>query len=129
MGNTLSCNLLDYGCLYADIATNRRVSDGGVWSKCSLANNLANENALSLPPPKCLPFGMKKVSYVLAGDNAFALKPYLMKPYPQSGLTEDRRIYNYLQSRARRISENLFGIIANRWRVFRSVILLPPQNN
>ena len=117
----------DYECLYADIGTNGRVSDGGVWSKCSLENNLANGNALSLPPPKCLPFGTQKVPYILAGDDAFALKPYLMKPYPQSGLTEDRRIYNYRHSRARRISENLFGIIANRWRVFRSVILLPPK--
>ena len=61
------------------------------------------------------------------GDDAFALKAYLMKPYPQSGLTDDRRIYNYRHSRARRLSENLFGIIANRWRVFRSVILLPPE--
>ena len=117
----------DYECLYADIGTNGRVSDGGVWSKCSLANNLASGNALSLPPPKCLPFGTQKVPYVLAGDDAFALKPYLMKPYPQSGLTEDRRTYNYRHSRARRISENLFGIIANRWRVFRSVNCYPPK--
>ena len=50
-----------------------------------------------------------------------------MKPYPQSGFTDERRIYNYRHSRARRISENLFGIIANRWRVFRSVISLPPK--
>ena len=27
----------------------------------------------------------------------------------------------------RRIVENLFGIVANRWRVFRSIILLPPN--
>ena len=117
----------DYECLCADIGTNGRVSDGGVWSKCSLANNLANGNALNLPPPKCLSFGMQKVPYGLAGDDAFTLKPYFMKPYPQSGLTEDRRIYNCHHSRARRISENLFGIIANCWRVFRSVILLPPK--
>lgn len=51
----------------------------------------------------------------------------MMKPYPQNGLTEDRRIYNYRHSRARRISENLFGIIANRWRIFRPAILLPPD--
>eukprot|EP00795_Rhopilema_esculentum_P006770 gene6770-12336_t len=62
----------------------------------------------------------------IIGDDAFALKPTVMKPYPQAGLDEAKRIYNYRHSRARRISENLFGIIANRWRVFRSVILLPP---
>ena len=46
----------------------------------------------------------------------------MMKPFPQRDLTAEKRIYNDRHSRARR----LFGIIANRWRVFRSVILLPP---
>ena len=80
-----------------------------------------------MPAPSCLPLCEKVVPYVFVGDDAFALKPNMMKPYPQTGLTEDKRIYNYRHSRARRISENLFGILANRWRVFRSVILLPPE--
>ena len=50
-----------------------------------------------------------------------------MKPYPKAGLNELQRMYNYRHSRARRISENMFGIIANRWRVFRSIIFLPPK--
>ena len=73
---------------------------------------------ICLPGPKNLPLGVEKVPYVFVGDDAFALKPYLMKPYPQCGLTNDKRIYNYHHSRARRISENLFGIIAIQWRVF-----------
>ena len=115
----------DYECLYAYLGTNGRASDGGVWSKSSLSNAIENGD-ICLPPPKCLPFGAEEMPHVFVADDAFALKPYLMKPYPQSGLTEERRIYNYRHSRARRISENLVGIIANRWRVFRSVILLPP---
>ena len=43
------------------------------------------------------------------------------------GLTDERRIYNYRHSRARRISENLFGIVANRWRLFRGTIALHPK--
>ena len=50
-----------------------------------------------------------------------------MKPYHYSGLTEDKRIYNYRPSRARRISESCFGIIASRWRIFRTAIVLPPD--
>ena len=65
--------------------------------------------------------------FLYVGDDAFALKKNMMKPYPPNGLTEDRRIYNYRHSPARRISENLFDIIANRWRIFRSAILLPPD--
>ena len=68
-----------------------------------------------------------KASYVLLGDDAFALKRYMMKPYPQQNLTLDKRIYNYRHSRARRISENLFGILANRWRVYHTKILLHPD--
>ena len=47
--------------------------------------------------------------------------------YPQSNLTIDKHIYNYRHSRARRISENSFGILANRWRVYFIPIPLSPE--
>ena len=56
-----------------------------------------------------------------------ALKTHMMKPYSQHGLSADKRIYNYRHSRARRVSENLFGIMANRWRVFHTILMLPPE--
>lgn len=71
---------------------------------------------------------MAKIPHVFVGDDAFALKKNLMKPYAQNGLTIEKRVYNYRHSRARRISENLFGIIANRWRVFRTVLQLAPSS-
>ena len=46
----------------------------------------------------------------------------MMKQYPQKGLTP-----NYRLSRMRRISENGFGILANRWRVFRRPFALEPE--
>ena len=52
----------------------------------------------------------------------------MMKPYPQQNLTADKRVYNYRHSRARRISENLFGILANRWRIFFTTITLEPKH-
>lgn len=87
----------DYECLYADVGTNGRVSDGGVWNKCSLLQSLADET-LSVPPPRPLPFGRTEMPFVLVGDDAFALKSFLMKPYPQKQLSLDRRIYNYRYS-------------------------------
>ena len=45
----------------------------------------------------------------------------------QSDLTIDKRIYNYRHSRARRISEKLFGILANRYRIFSTMIPLSPR--
>ena len=115
----------NYECLYADIGTNGRVADGGVWGKCTLAYKCEKEHNF-LPEPECLPFRDEKADFVFVADDAFALKNYMMKPFPQASLDDEKRIYNFRHSRARRISENLFGIIANRWRVFRKVILLPP---
>ena len=97
-----------------------------MWGKCSLAQKLENDKEY-LPEPECLPSGTEKCNFVIVGDETFLLKPYLMKPFPQAGLDDEKRVYNYRHSRARRIPENLFGIIANRWRVFSSIILLPPE--
>lgn len=113
----------NYECLYYDIGTNGRVDEGGVWNKCGLAKAL-EEGKMNFPLPCCLPGGNEQVPYVLIGDDAFALKPYLMKPYAQQSLVAEKRVYNYRHSRARRLSGNLFGILANRWRFMRNVLLL-----
>ena len=55
------------------------------------------------------------------------LSSWVMKPYPQKDLSHDKRIFNYRLSRTRRISENVFGILANCWRVFRKAFLLEPE--
>lgn len=118
----------DYRCLWADVGTNGRVSDGSVWQRSDLKQLFSSQdNPLNFPPPQPLPGRVKPSPYVLTGDDAFGLTEYLMKPYPQSGLDVDKRIYNYRLSRMRRVAENGFGIIANRWRVFRAPILLEPE--
>jgi hypothetical protein len=116
-----------YEILWADVGANGRVSDGTVWQKCALKNALtAENNPLNIPQPRPLPGRRKPVPFVFTGDDAFALTTYMMKPYPQSGLDSEKRIFNYRLSRNRRISENAFGILANRWRILRSAIPLCP---
>ena len=107
----------NYECLYAEVDTNGRISYGGVWNKWH-CNQKVDSEKLALPALEPIPIGEHKAPFIFVADYAFALKEHLMKPYPHSGLTDYKRIYNYRHSRARCISENYFGIIANRWRIF-----------
>ena len=50
----------------------------------------------------------------------------MLKPYPRKSLIVEERIANYRISRGRRISEDILGILANRWRCFRAPFLLSP---
>ena len=115
----------NYECLGADVGANGRCSDGRIWGNSSIAK-LLDDDKLGVPKSQKIPGSERVAPFVLLQDDAFGLKTYLMKPFPQIGLTDEKRGYNYCHCRARRISENLFGIISNRWRVFRAPILLPP---
>ncbi|KAG5895079.1 hypothetical protein JTB14_021041 [Gonioctena quinquepunctata] len=69
----------------------------------------------------------KKVPFVIAADAAFPLTTHIMKPYPFRKLTNEQRIFNYRLSRARRVVENAFGILANRFRCLLNVSALRPE--
>ena len=114
-----------YECLHADVGANGRVNDGGASNKCGFSKALENQE-LSIPNPRCLPGRVQRIPFFLIGDDAFALKTQTMKPYLQQNLTTERRIYNYRHRRGRRISENPFGILANRWCIYHTVMLLVP---
>lgn len=113
----------EYKFLYVDVGCNGRVSDGGVFNKCSFARAMGNDG-LNLPDASPLLGREMKVPFMLVADDAFALRPNVMKPYPGRELTVAQRIYNYRLSRTRRIVENAFGILSARFRVFRRPIYL-----
>ena len=51
--------------------------------------------------------------YFLVGDEIFSLKAWLMRPYPGK-LADQKRVFNYLLPRARRVTENCFCILTAR---------------
>ncbi|GBN27803.1 Protein ALP1-like, partial [Araneus ventricosus] len=113
--------------IFVDIGTNGRISDGGVWGKCKLKLAL-DRNTVNIPEADNLPLTTTKVPYVIVADDAFPLSLNLMKPYPGRGLNDEERIFNYRLSRARRVSENAFGILAARFQIFKQRILTSPMN-
>ncbi len=67
-----------------------------------------------VPPADRLPYDDQDTPYYLVGDNAFAMKTWLLKPYPHHKQVDDERLFNYRLSRARRVVECTFGILAQR---------------
>ena len=98
-----------------------------VFNKCGFSKALENQE-LSIPHPGCLPDGIQRTPFVLIGDDAFALKTHMMKPYHQQNLTTERRVYNYRHNGGRRISGNLFGILPSRGHIYHTVINLQPKH-
>ena len=80
----------EYECLYADVGSSGKVNDSGIWNKCSLLQAIDDES-VKLPEDYYLT-NVCKLPYVFLGDDAFALKEFMMKPYRQQNLTDDKRI-------------------------------------
>ena len=116
----------DYKFVYVDVGCQGRISDGGVFRESSL-NSALERNLLNIPSPQTLPERDVSVPFVVVADDAFPLKAHIMKPYSQRGLDMSKRIFNYRLSRARRVVENAFGILANRFRVYESAFPLLPE--
>lgn len=80
-------------------------------------------NTISLPSEFYLPHTNVALPFALVGDEGFPLKKYLMRPYARRNLVDNQqRIFNYRLSRARRIIENVFGILVARWQIFQGLI-------
>ena len=116
----------DYRFLYVDVGCQGRISDGGVFRNSTLYDALEH-NALNIPPPQNIPNTATVSPFVLVADDAFPLTSNIMKPFAHRGLNQMERVFNYRLSRARRVSENAFGILVSRFRVFRSGMEVKPE--
>ncbi len=91
-----------------------KTNDAGAFAATDLFAALENG---SLLPQRRRRIDGVDVQFHLLGDSAFALKPWLMKPYIFSEeAPEDQRLFNKRHSRARRVIENVFGRVKGRWR-------------
>ncbi|XP_050512107.1 uncharacterized protein LOC126888148 [Diabrotica virgifera virgifera] len=113
----------NYEFIIYEFGVNGRICDGGVIEQTIFYNKL-KENTLQIPVFDHLSGSDKMLSDVFIGVEAFALAPHFLKPFNQRELTNERKIFNYRLSRTRRVVENAFGILANRFRIFHTTINL-----
>lgn len=113
--------------IFIDVGDFGRNSDGGVLKESNFGKLLDN-NKLLLPPPRKIHEEVEdKFPFVFVADEAYPLKKNLMKPFARKQLTNSKRIFNYRQSRARRIVECAFGILTKRFNVFENKMLVNPE--
>lgn len=117
-----------YRFLNINVGAKGAGSDGGVFAEIDFKKDM-DSGLLNLPPAEPLPGGdpTKPVPYFFVGDEAFPLKTWLMKPLPRRNLSHREAIYNYRISRARRVVENAFGILAARFRCLLRTLHLTPD--
>ena len=106
----------DYNFLWIDVGGNRYMSDAMIYNDSELIDCIS-DGSIGFPAPAPLPHDDQDTPYFLLGDDAFGLRTYMMKPFAARNLTKEQRIYNYRITRGRRIVENAYGILAQRWQV------------
>jgi hypothetical protein len=125
----------DYRFTLVDVGAPGSNSDGGVFSNTKLGQ-MFMDGKLDIPDGQKLPEAEDDdppMPFVLIGDEAFPSKFDLLRPYSKhdrnTQLPDDDRVFNLRLSRARRVVENAFGILTQRWRLYyNGRIQLLPQN-
>ncbi len=117
----------DYKFLWTQIGIPGATSDSAIFNECDLKKGIEGRWT-HLPDPDPLPQRDGDIPYFIIGDDAFAIKTWMMKPYGSRHLKHEERIFNYRLSRARRVVENAFGILVNRFRVFLQPMAQAPEH-
>ena len=116
----------DYNFLWIDVGGQGHMSDAQIFNESELKECL-EDGSINLPQADPLPHDDTNMPYFFLGDDAFGLRTYMMKPYSQRKMTNEQRIYNYRISRGRRVVENAFGILAQRWQVLLTTMQHDPD--
>ena len=110
----------NYKFIWCDVGGLGTMSDCQIFNESELKQCL-DDDSINFPAPEPLPHDDRETPLFLLGDDAFALRTYMMKPYSSRALTYEQRICNYRISRGRRVMENAFGILAMRFQVLLSI--------
>ena len=119
----------DYKFIWVEIGANGAASDSQIFNDCDLQEVIL-DGTIQMPDDKPLAGDAETdtLPYYIVGDNAFALQTWLMKPYAIRNQTDEQWIFNYRLSRARRVVENTFGIMTQRFQCLLTTMKQLPHN-
>ncbi len=105
----------EYCFTLIDVGAYGSQSDGGIFALSAMGKAL-QRGPLSTPPPKPLPGApeLGSVPHVIVGDEAFPLKPCLMRPFPGQELNNNNRIVAFRQQNGAFIREG-FSFVHKPW--------------
>nr|CAI5866953.1 unnamed protein product [Callosobruchus analis] len=102
---------VNYCFITIDVGPYGKSADSNIF-KQSLLNKKLCSGSLDIPDKR-----------PLLADEAFAMSENVMRPYAKKDLDNKKRIFNYRLTRARRLIECTFGILANKWRIFHTAAI------
>ena len=118
----------NYKFIVIDVGSYGKEGDSGIFNK-SIMGQAIREGKMKFPMDKVLPGSNVTAPHVIVGDEAFRLSKNMLKPYTKKVASQEisRKFFNYRLCRARRVSENAFGILSQTFRIFYSPIAVLPD--
>ncbi|RCN52301.1 transposase, IS4 family [Ancylostoma caninum] len=118
-----------YRVVLFDVGAKGRSCDAGILRTSPLRGYLEEANN-QFPMAEPLMVGGETVEYHVLADGGFAQTTLMQTPFNQAEAAADpiKANFNRRFSGARRIVENVFGILATRFRIFHQVMQGLPDN-
>ena len=106
----------EYKFLWVIVEASGSSFEAQIFNRSKLNRRIEN-GTLGLPPPEPLGPRGPNLHYFLLGNDAFALVPWLVKPYSRRQLTREERIANYRISRGQEGGGELFWYTCKKIQV------------
>jgi hypothetical protein len=115
----------DYKFTWVDVGANGGASDCQIFNASDL-KAAVDDGTIGFPAAEPVFGDNEDMPFFIVGDDAFPLRTWLMKPFSRRSLSDEELIFNYRLSRGRRVVENAFGILANRFQVLLTTMRQQP---
>ncbi|KAL4123037.1 hypothetical protein QTP88_015269 [Uroleucon formosanum] len=118
----------NYKFIAMDVGSFGREGNSGIFLKSNMGQQILN-CTFKFPQDCALPNTNLVVPHVILGDQAFRLHKHILRSFSQKSARGDsgKTIFNYRLSRARRVTENVFGLLNQIFRVFYQPININPN--